>query len=293
MEDKEEDIKEQFYEELQRTQERVPKHDVTIILGDMNAKLGKEKLFSQVIGRHTLHNISNENRAMVANYAISNDMFLIRTNFQHKKIHTRTWISPDHQTINQIDHVMVSKEKMRLIHDVISKRGYNCDSDHFLVQIKIKQKLMPVKNRQIQKYKWDRQLLNRKEKINKYQENLQSKLQETDINQDWQNLKQVILETVTEFKLSKDVKNANHWWDEECKRAIKEKNKVKRKCLIRKTRTNLYIYQQKRIKANRICRRKKKKWIERKIKELNETNRKRDTKKIFIKMLETYLIYPM
>jgi len=30
MEDKEEDIKEQFYEELQRTQDRVPKHDVTI-----------------------------------------------------------------------------------------------------------------------------------------------------------------------------------------------------------------------------------------------------------------------
>jgi hypothetical protein len=29
-EDKEEDIKDQFYEELQRTQDRVPKHDVTI-----------------------------------------------------------------------------------------------------------------------------------------------------------------------------------------------------------------------------------------------------------------------
>ena len=49
-----------FYEELQRTQDRVSKHNVTIILGDKNAKLGKEKVFSQ-IGRHTLHNISNEN----------------------------------------------------------------------------------------------------------------------------------------------------------------------------------------------------------------------------------------
>ena len=103
---------------------------------------------------------------IVANYAISNDVFLISTNFQHKKIHIGTWTSPDHQTINQIDHVMVSKEKMRLIHDVRSKRGYNCDSDHFLVQIKIKQKLITVNNRQTQKYKWDRQLLKQKEKIN-------------------------------------------------------------------------------------------------------------------------------
>ena len=82
--------------------------------------------------------------------------------------------------------------------------------------------------------------------------------EQTDISQDWQNLKQVILEAATEFKLSNDVKNANHWWDNECKRAIQEKNEARKKCLIRKTRTNLDIYQQKRIKANRICRRKKK-----------------------------------
>jgi hypothetical protein len=128
MEDKEEDIKEQFYEELQRIQDRVPKHDVIIILGAMNAKLGKEKAFSQVVGHHTLHNISKENGEMEANYAISNDMFLISTNIQHKKIHVGTWTSPDPQTINQIDHVTVSKEKMRLIHDIRSKWGYNCDS---------------------------------------------------------------------------------------------------------------------------------------------------------------------
>ena len=41
------------------------------------------------------------------------------------------------------------------------------------------------------------------------------------------------------------------------------------------------FYQQKRIKANRNCRRKKKEWIERKIKEINEINRKKDTRKFY------------
>jgi len=44
--------------------------------------------------------------------------------------------------------------------------------------------------------------MNQKEKNNKYQENLQSRLQEieeeTYINQDWQKLKQVLLEAATE-----------------------------------------------------------------------------------------------
>jgi hypothetical protein len=98
------------------------------------------------VGRHTLHNISNENGEFVANYATRNDMF------QHRKIHTGTWLSPDHQTLNKIDNVIVSKE-MRLIHDVRSKRGQNCNSYHLLVQTNIKQKLTTVKNNQMQKHK--------------------------------------------------------------------------------------------------------------------------------------------
>jgi hypothetical protein len=88
------DVKEQFYEELQRTHDRAPKHDIIIILGDMNAKIGKEETFNHVVGRYSPHDISNENGELAANYAISNDMFMISTNFQHKKIHIGTWVSP-------------------------------------------------------------------------------------------------------------------------------------------------------------------------------------------------------
>jgi hypothetical protein len=98
----------------------------------------KRKIFNHVVGHYSLHDISNENGELAANYAISNDMFLISTNFQHKKIHIGAWLFPDHQTLNKVYHIMVSKGKMRLIHDVRSKRGYNCDSGHFLVPIKIK-----------------------------------------------------------------------------------------------------------------------------------------------------------
>jgi len=46
----------------------------------------------------------------------------------------------------------------------------------------------------------------------------------------------------------------------------KKRMKQEEKCPIRKTGTNFDSYGQKRIKTNRICRSKKKEWIERKIK---------------------------
>jgi hypothetical protein len=188
-------------------------------------------------------------------------MFLISTKFQHKKIHIGTWISPDHQTVNQIDHAMVSKGKVRLIHNVRLKRGYNCDSEHFLVQIQIKQTLITTKTQQVQKHKWDRKSLNQKEKISKYQERQQLMLQEIkeeiNNNQDWQNIKQLILDTATEFQLARGVNKTNHWWNDKCKKAMQEKNEA-RTSLIRKTRANLDNYWKKRTKANRMYRRKKK-----------------------------------
>ena len=42
-EDKEDEIKEQFYEELQRTQDWLPKHDVIIIMGDIKRQIRERK----------------------------------------------------------------------------------------------------------------------------------------------------------------------------------------------------------------------------------------------------------
>ena len=48
-----------------------------------------------------------------------------------------------------------------------------------------------------------------------------------------------------------------------------------------KNKNKLGHINQKRTQAKRICRRKKKEWIEGKIKQLNETNWKRDTRKFY------------
>jgi hypothetical protein len=41
-EEKAEEEKEKFYEDLQKIHNKIPKHDIVIIMRDLNAKIGKE-----------------------------------------------------------------------------------------------------------------------------------------------------------------------------------------------------------------------------------------------------------
>jgi endonuclease/exonuclease/phosphatase family metal-dependent hydrolase len=144
-----------FYD-LQRTYERVPKHGIVLIFGDLNAKIGKEKAYEKVTGKHTLHEVSNQNGELVCNFAIENNLTVMSTQFQHKTIHKGTWTSPDFTTVNQIDHVLVNTTKKRKVQDIRTLRGLKCDTNHFLVKTIIKQRLITKPRRNIDnRKKWN------------------------------------------------------------------------------------------------------------------------------------------
>jgi hypothetical protein len=122
----------------------------------LNVKIGKEDVYQSVAGKHTLHEITSRNGEWVCEYAIANNMKIISTHYQHKRIHNGTWISPDGSTLNQIDHIIIDANKKRVIEDVRTIRGLNCDSDHFLVKTTIKQKLIGTQMKTIKQRKWNK-----------------------------------------------------------------------------------------------------------------------------------------
>jgi exonuclease III len=106
--------KEKFYDDLQTVIDRTPKSDTILVLGDANAKLRKEDVYGGVSGKHTLHEISNINGKMLLELALGNNLTVMSTQFQHKKIHKGTWLGPDQLTLNQIDHVLITSKRKNL-----------------------------------------------------------------------------------------------------------------------------------------------------------------------------------
>jgi exonuclease III len=97
-EDKDETEKDGFYNQLERTYDSAPSNDIKIIIGDLNAKLGKEEIYKDTFGKQSLHTNTNDNGQRIIDFAMSRTLVISSTSFPHKAIHKGTWRSPDGKT---------------------------------------------------------------------------------------------------------------------------------------------------------------------------------------------------
>ena len=70
-EEKSDESKDRFYEELEQVFDHLPKYHTKILLGDFNAKVGRENIFKPTIGKESLHQDSNDNGVRLVNFATS------------------------------------------------------------------------------------------------------------------------------------------------------------------------------------------------------------------------------
>jgi hypothetical protein len=103
--------------------------------------VGRENIFKPTIGNESLHQESNDNGVRIVKFTTSKNLVVKSTMFPHQNFHKCAWTSPDGQTYNQIDHILIDRRSHSSIIDVRSYRGADCDTGHYLVVSKVRERL--------------------------------------------------------------------------------------------------------------------------------------------------------
>jgi hypothetical protein len=106
-EDKIGGVQDSFYEALVRVFGKFPKYHMTVLLGNFNCKISREDILKAAIVNESLHEISNDNRVRVVNFATCKNLIVKSTMLLHHNSHKFTWTSPDGKTHNQIECILI------------------------------------------------------------------------------------------------------------------------------------------------------------------------------------------
>ena len=128
-----------FWEELDQLIPNIPDTHIKILLGDFNAKIGRERRCRTVVGKWPAHKLTNKNGQRLIELCIDHGLILETTRFKRQPHKLMTWKCPNIKLGEfQIDHVAMDKNYHKEIYNVKVLRGVDIDSDHYISKIKIK-----------------------------------------------------------------------------------------------------------------------------------------------------------
>ncbi len=287
-EDKPDLIKDVFYDELGTAYASAPANDVKIILGDFNAKIGKEECYAETIGRDSLHEDCNENGCKLVHFAAANNMVVRSTYFPRKDIHKGTWRFHGRTSANQIDHVLVNARFFSSITNIRSHRGTVHISDHYLVRVQYKCRISKrprVPKSKVKKIDTDK--LKTPDLCNNYVTDLNVKLESMDNweEMDVDEMEKAIRTSITTAASStlgeKPAPTKNAWFDDDCRIAVQNKKEAFNKYLQRPTRSSQSNYRNICRETTRLIRAKKRQLLKNEIEMIDSKSKNNETRQLY------------
>lgn len=109
----EEEEVEEFYEQLFELVDK-EKEYYTVVMGDFNAKIGKEevKIKRDCMGIFCSGDYTNSNGEFLIEFAERVNLKIMNTFYQKRKNEKWTWLSPDSRTKNEIDFCLCNDSKI-------------------------------------------------------------------------------------------------------------------------------------------------------------------------------------
>ena len=244
---------EEFYEQLDTAKRQAGSQEIVIVMGDLNAKVGRGPSGSTV-GPFGL-GVRNERGERLAEWCEVNEQVLCNTWFRHHRRHLWTWSSPGDRYRNQIDYVTINKRFRNSITQARTYPGADCASDHVPVVVDMKMRLKRLKRKNIgprtQLAKLKEEAIRDQYAVavrNKY-EGLED---EATAEQQWNRFSEALVEAANEVLPRRERTTRQEWITEEILRKMEIRRKSKR---------NSAEYRRQDRQIRRECNQAKERWL--------------------------------
>ena len=219
----EEEDSDAFYDKVRSVLDQIPNGDILYIIGDWNAKVGKE-LSIDITGNFGLGK-RNERGDKLVEFCSRNDLRIMNTFF---KLHPRrlyTWISPENSTRNQIYYILCKSRWKSSIKRVTNLQGADCGTDHNLLIDYIKVNIKGSMQTQI--YDVEKIELDYSVEI----KNRFNALQTEDRTPEelWNDIRTILIETANKKVPKVKRKKVSKWLSEEALKIAKERKDMRSK----------------------------------------------------------------
>uniref|UniRef100_A0A8D8SJ40 Craniofacial development protein 2 n=2 Tax=Cacopsylla melanoneura TaxID=428564 RepID=A0A8D8SJ40_9HEMI len=284
--DKEEEELENFYKDIDTAMRVTKGADVTIVLGDLNAKVG-EGPSNECVGRFGLGE-RNDRGDRLLQFCQEKQMVITNTLFKLPRRRLYTWKSPkdtpDNIVRNQIDYILIKMRYKNAVKSAKTYPGADIGTDHTLlvarIHIRLKKLTQPKSHKEI-----DVKQLRDVSVLAKVYDDINQKLAPLEITDSliepervWQNIKSAVMEPSRRHLERKKNNKGKDWMTESILRLMEERRKVKNISKIE--------YRQLQNTIRYECRKAKERWLETKCQEMEELQRQNDSHNLHKKIKE-------
>ena len=129
--------KEQFYQSLTQLLHSVPKDDKLLLLGDFNARVGRDsQSWPDVIGPHGIGQ-ENSNGQLLLTFCAEYGLSITNTMFHLPDVHKATWMHPRSKHWHLIDYMIIRRRDIQDVHITRAMRGADSWTDHVLLRSRL------------------------------------------------------------------------------------------------------------------------------------------------------------
>ena len=154
-EEADEEERDELYEHLKEEIGTRPRHDVLMVIGYINARVGEDNTGkARAMGTQGF-GCANNNGERLSDLCVESRLVIGGTLFMHRDIHKTTWRSPHQGTVSQIDHVIINQKLRRSLQYVKANRGADIGSDHVLVVATVSLKLRKTRRGEERQQRFD------------------------------------------------------------------------------------------------------------------------------------------